>query len=614
MDFLVLGPVEVRKDGERVPIGGPKQRGILALLIADAGRPVSLQRIVSGVYGDEAAPGAAHSVQTFISMFRRQLGDVVRKDPGGYSLTVDPETIDALRFGSMVDSAVSVAREQPQAAAAALRDALAMWRGHAYADVDGRGDLEPEITRLGDLRLAALEARIDADLATGRHRELVGELDALTIEYPLRERFSGQLMLALYRGGRQTEALRAFERTRIYLAEEIGIDPSPDLRRLEQRILHHDPTLEEATVPSVTQRAVVVLEVADARDLMRLTPDDRTSRVAATISRINDAVERHGGLGPVQRGSALYATFTSVSEAVAAVEESMLDSSAAGLAPRAAIDLGDLELHESGEVSGPPVRRSAGLVAVGHPGQVLLSADAHHALTAVGVPGWVARSLGVHPILGMEAPQQVFQLVLRSESREFPPLLVDVDPLPLPVDRRAVAAYELRRPIAADLSGTTYRAYHPMAGREVVVTVIDPVWANQPDFVRRFEVETQLVGRLNHLDADCEVDVRLDDDGPWYRLEGVNGVSLAAILTVADTACAPAHLPAGALPPWKRKRLAEDLPALMDGVCAPLGATADLALRDRQTGAWVLPSAVPVTEEKRAAARLCWPQYDDCGG
>jgi hypothetical protein len=117
------------------------------------------------------------------------------------------------------------------------------------------------------------------------------------------------------------------------------------------------------------------------------------------------------------------------------------------------------------------------------------------------------------------------------------------------------------------------------------------------------------------FDADCNVDVRLEDDGPWYRLEGIDGVALGGILAGADAACAPPESTgADGLPPWKRKRLAEDLPALMDGVCAPLGATADLALRDRQTGAWVLPSAVPVTEEKRAAARLCWPQYDDCGG
>ena len=116
------------------------------------------------------------------------------------------------------------------------------------------------------------------------------------------------------------------------------------------------------------------------------------------------------------------------------------------------------------------------------------------------------------------------------------------------------------------------------------------------------------------FDASCNVDVQVDPEGPWYRLEGVNGVALGGILALADAACAPPDAPTGGLPLWKRKRLAEDLPALMDGVCAPLGESADLALRDLVTGGWVLPPQVPVTEAKRAAVRLCWPQHDACRG
>ncbi len=139
-----------------------------------------------------------------------------------------------------------------------------MWRGHPYSDIDSRAILEPEITRLRELRLAALEARIDADLAVGRHRELTGELEALTIEHPLRERFRAQHMLALYRCGRQTEALRAFDRTREFLGNEIGVSPSAELCDLEQRILEQDPGLDLPAAPSVTQRAVLVIEVAGA--------------------------------------------------------------------------------------------------------------------------------------------------------------------------------------------------------------------------------------------------------------------------------------------------------------------------------------------------------------
>ena len=209
MDFLVLGPVEVYQDGEALPVGGSKQRSILALLIANTPQPVSIDRIVDSVYGEDAAGGARHSVQTFISTIRRNVGDAIRKESGGYVLAVDADSVDAVRFEARVRAALADLEDDPDTSAESLRVALAMWRGHPYADVDGRAVFEPEITRLGELRLSALEGRIDADLATGRHRELAGELEALTVEYPLRERFRAQQMVALYRSGRQTEALRA---------------------------------------------------------------------------------------------------------------------------------------------------------------------------------------------------------------------------------------------------------------------------------------------------------------------------------------------------------------------------------------------------------------------
>jgi DNA-binding winged helix-turn-helix (wHTH) protein len=190
MDFLVLGPVEVHQDGEALPVGGSKQRSILALLVANVRQPVSLERIVDSVYGEDAAGGARHSVQTFISTIRRNLGDIIRKDGGGYVLDVDATSIDAIWFEERVRAALTVLEDDPDTAAESLRAALTMWRGHPYADVDGRAVFGPEITRLGELRLSALEGRIDADLAGGRHRELVGELEALTAEHPLRERFA----------------------------------------------------------------------------------------------------------------------------------------------------------------------------------------------------------------------------------------------------------------------------------------------------------------------------------------------------------------------------------------------------------------------------------------
>jgi hypothetical protein len=246
----------------------------------------------------------------------------------------------------------------------------------ASADVDGRAVFEPEITRLSELRLSALEARIDADLAVGRHRELVGELEALTAEHPLREQLRAQQMPALYRSGGQTETLRAFERNRVYLGEEIGIDPSPALRTLEHQILDHDSALDLPALPSVTQRAVVAVEVATSGGLTHVGPSARRSLVEAVARAVAPAVTRHGGQGFAQRGAAFYAAFDGIGEAVAAVDE--IAAADGGVEPKVALDFGD--------VAGPPVRRSAGMVAATHPGQVLLSAEAHQALTVDWVP------------------------------------------------------------------------------------------------------------------------------------------------------------------------------------------------------------------------------------
>ncbi len=472
--------------------------------------------------------GARHSIQTYISTLRHDLGDVIRKESGGYVLAVDPSSIDAMRFETLVHSALAVAGTDPETGASALRDALGMWRGHAYADVDGRGSLEPEIIRLSELRLAALEARIDADLALGRHRSLLGELDSLTIEHPLSERFRGQQMLALYRCGRQTEALRAYEQTRAYLADEIGIDPSPDLTDLEQRILDHDPGLELPAAPSLTRRVVMVLEMAGAETLMQLEPSERASLAENLASAFETSVQLHHGEGFVQRGSAMYAAFQAASDAVRTANDMAVAAEQARV--RIAVDHGDVEIHDTGEVRGPPVRRSAAIVAAAHSGQILLSGGAHTALLEESQPGWLVRSLGVHAIHGVEGPQQIFQLVLEGQEKDFPPLLLDNTPLPLPVDRGAVAGFELRRPLSSDLSGTTYRAYQRSVGREVVVTVIDPLWANDPGFISRFEVEAQLVTRLQHPHIVPVLDYWRDPTGAYLVAPLVGATSLAQAL------------------------------------------------------------------------------------
>jgi DNA-binding SARP family transcriptional activator len=212
VEFRVLGPLEVRDGDQSMPLGGAKQRALLALLVLNANRVVSRERLIDAIWGDDPPETAVTTVQVYVSRLRKLLGaqtPVTR--PPGYLLEVEPEQVDLLRFERLLAEA---RQADPEAASRLLRDALVLWRGPALAEFS-----EPfakvEAGRLEDLRLAAVEARIDADLREGRHAELVGELDALLVEHPHRERLRGQLMVALYRSGRQAEALEVYRSARL---------------------------------------------------------------------------------------------------------------------------------------------------------------------------------------------------------------------------------------------------------------------------------------------------------------------------------------------------------------------------------------------------------------
>ncbi len=242
VEFGVLGPLLVR-DGDTVfSVGGRKQRTLLALLIASAGKPVSTDALLMGVYGPDAEPRARRSLQTYVSMVRRELGDVVRREGDGYVLRAAEGSIDAARFESLFRQAQATVDEP--SSRDLLVQALALWRGGAYADVETSERLLIESRRLDELRAEAHEARIELDLQAGRHRQLLAELEAAIGESPLREGLRRQQMLAMYRSGRQADALRAYRDAADYLREELGLDPSRELQQLEQRILQQDRDLE----------------------------------------------------------------------------------------------------------------------------------------------------------------------------------------------------------------------------------------------------------------------------------------------------------------------------------------------------------------------------------
>jgi len=241
LELLLLGPLEARVDGRPLRLGGPRERALLARLAVCVNEAVPAGTLVADVWGDDPPRTAANALHVHVARLRRRLGDAaIRTTPGGYLLALPSERVDARRF----EAALAHARGAPPPfARARLVSALGEWRGPALAGVEAPF-ARVEAARLEELRLEALEARIDAELELGLHESVVAELEALLAREPLREGLRGRLMTALYRCGRQAAALRVYREGRTILRDELGLEPSPPLRRLEQAILAQDAELE----------------------------------------------------------------------------------------------------------------------------------------------------------------------------------------------------------------------------------------------------------------------------------------------------------------------------------------------------------------------------------
>lgn len=281
MQFKILGPLEVWADGASLDITAPRQRAVLAILLIEANRVVSLDRLIDRLYGGEPPRHAVGSVQAYVSHLRRLLEpnrpprappQVLVSRPSGYTLVVDPLLFDAACF----EAALSVGRDalaegRPEAALVKADEALGLWRGPALAEFTYEAFAQPQAARLEALRIDAAECRIDAHLALGDHQLVVAEAQHLLSEHPLRERLWAALMLALYRCGRQGEALEAYQRCRALLAEELGVDPGPELRRLEADVLAQSAPLDWVP-PSAHRPAAAPHIIAAEPDASRLTP------------------------------------------------------------------------------------------------------------------------------------------------------------------------------------------------------------------------------------------------------------------------------------------------------------------------------------------------------
>src|SRR5438105_2947431 len=266
-DFRLLGPFEVVEDGRPVELPRGKPRALLARLLLDPGRVVAVETLIESIWGDPPPPSAPKVLQVYVSQLRKALGPdrIVTRSPG-YLLRAEGDEHDLGRFETLAEAAR--ATEDPARRAQLLADALALWRGPGLAEFRREPFSRPAARRLAELRLGALERRIEAELELGRHERLVAELEALVEAEPLREQLRRQLMLALYRSGRQAEALASYRAGRRLLVEELGIEPSPELQDLERAILRHDAALAEPQARRARARGSVIFLGADLHELV----------------------------------------------------------------------------------------------------------------------------------------------------------------------------------------------------------------------------------------------------------------------------------------------------------------------------------------------------------
>jgi DNA-binding SARP family transcriptional activator len=279
LDYRILGPLEVWGDEGKLSLGGAKQRAVLAILLLEANRVVSTDRLIEELWPERPPGRPSTAVQGYVSDLRKVLEpdrrpgepfQILTTQGPGYLLRVEPDELDLRRFERLLEEGrEALASGKGEPAARLLREALDLWRGPPLADFTYEPWAQAAIGRLEELRLACVEARIEADLALAHHAELVGELQGLIGQHPLRERLRGQLILALYRAGRQAEALEAYQDARRTLVEELGIDPTPALQQLEKKVLTHDPSLDR--VPMTTEAT---------RGATRAPPAERSILVA----------------------------------------------------------------------------------------------------------------------------------------------------------------------------------------------------------------------------------------------------------------------------------------------------------------------------------------------
>jgi DNA-binding SARP family transcriptional activator len=309
LEFAILGPLEARVDGEPLSLGGPKQRALLAMLLLEAGRVVSQDSLIEALWAESPPPTAVASLQNFVAQLRKTLGgEAIETRPPGYLVRLGPEQLDLARVRSLVDAARA---SEPVRRAALLDEALALWRGEPLAEFGYEEFAREEIARLEDFRLTLVEERAEAKLAVGAHAEVVAELEALVRAHPLRERLRAQLMLALYRSGRQAQALDSYREGRELLVEELGLEPSPLLRGVHASILRQETLavgrgaipeaehFEEVAAALLAGRVTVVVGSDSEPLASELARRFGVEAASPELARVSQAVAVLNGSGPL---------------------------------------------------------------------------------------------------------------------------------------------------------------------------------------------------------------------------------------------------------------------------------------------------------------------------
>jgi DNA-binding SARP family transcriptional activator len=444
-EYHILGTLEALRAGKRLALGGQKQRTVLALLLLNADRVVTTDALVEALWPEKAPGKPLTAIQGYVSSLRKTLDpdapfDVIVTEPSGYRLPLTAGSLDLHVFESLLAAGKdALAHNRPQEARGALTSALALFRGAPLADFTYADWARVEIGRLEELRLVCLEERIEAGLALGEHAELVPELEALVAANPLRERPRGQLMIALYRGGRQSEALAAYQSARQVLVEEFGIEPSPALRELERAILLQDealaavPSVEEATSAASDARALLFTDIEGSTRLLRRLGDAYGPVLVEHRRLLQQSAEARGGRVVDNYGDGFFAVFASPRAAVEATVEA-LGALASYPWPDGAAVRVRTGLHSGRPVPvgtgfvGLDVHRVARICAASHGEQILASEEMILALGDDLPDGVEVRDLGTQSLPDMARPEQLFQLVVAGLRAEFPPLRTESQP------------------------------------------------------------------------------------------------------------------------------------------------------------------------------------------